>query len=100
MLKPECMIDKTVVITGGFSYDEQFMIGWILVRKFALLGADVIFINSISDKSANLIEDFQKKLQMFQKLKYISCNMNDFKSVQKISEKLDNMGINKIDLLI
>ena len=100
MLKPECMRDKTVVITGGFNYDDQFMIGWILVRKFALLGADVIFINSISDKSTNLIEDFRKKLEMFQKLKYISCNMNDFKSVQKISEKLDNMGINKIDLLI
>ena len=43
------MRDKTVVITGGFNYDEQFMIGWVLVRKFALLSADVIFINGFSD---------------------------------------------------
>lgn len=98
--KPDCMKDRTVVITGGFNDIGQYTQGWVLVTRFVFAGADVIFINNNRQKSQGQIEFLKNKLEMSQILKYIHCNLNEFTEVQKVKEKLDGYGIIKIDVLI
>ncbi len=83
---------KIVVITGATSG-----IGYYTARKYASMGAQLIFINRNEEKSANLCKELKSEFNI--KCEYKIADLSLLKDIFEVGNYLKNLD-NKIDILI